>query len=161
MRNKIIILILSIFILIALAFKSIDFLPKSIQMHYYLTKYSYKYDIPPHIAYNIAYKESRYRGPYHWNYDPSVGSDKGALGPMQIMVRTAKSVNKESVEKSKLRNDIDYNVETSMKLLHLLYDKYHNWDKVCGAYNTGRPIVNKYSKFCVNKNYKKNWINGD
>lgn len=133
--------------------------PKSLQMYYNIDKFSNEYDVPKHIAYNISYMETRYRGPYDWQYESSRSSPSGALGPMQIMISTSRKVNKESISTSKLKNDIQYNVETSMKLLHLLYEKYNSWEKACGAYNTGRPIVNSYAKFCVNNlNYKNNWI---
>ncbi len=134
--------------------------PESVQMYYYLDKYSDKYDIPKHVCYNIAYMETKYKGPYDWKYNSNVSSKFGALGPMQIMLSTSKLINKESVSRSKLKNDIEYNVETSMKLLNHLYEEYGTWEKACGAYNTGKPIVNKYAKFCANnQNYKKNWIN--
>lgn len=133
--------------------------PKSLKMYYYLDKYSDQYGVPKHVAYNISYMETRYRGPYHWGYVSGLSSGSGALGPMQIMLGTANSINKESVSSSKLKNDIEYNIKTSMKLLQRLYRKYENWERVCGAYNTGKPIVNSYAKFCANhKNYKENWI---
>lgn len=132
--------------------------PKSLQMHYSIDKFSDEYNVPKHIAYNIAYMETRYRGPYDWQYESNRSSPSGALGPMQIMISTSKKINRESLP-LKLKNDIQYNVETSMKLLNLLYNKHNSWEKACGAYNTGRPIVNSYAKFCVNNlNYKNNWI---
>lgn len=142
-----------------LEFGSSDKSPKSLQTYYNINKYSSEYGIPPHVAYNIAYMETKYKGPYDWEYDPCKSSPSGALGPMQIMISTCNKINKESVSRSKLKNDIEYNIETSMKLLHRLYEKYHDWEKVCGSYNTGKPIVNSYARFCANnKNYKSNWI---
>lgn len=123
-----------------------------------LEKYSDKYGIPKHIIYNISFLETRYQGPFDWNYKHNLGSFAGALGPMQVMPSTANMIHKEKISRKKLKNDIDFNVETSAKLLRLLYDKYENWGKVCGAYNTGRPIINKYSKYCTsNLNYWENW----
>ena len=102
--------------------------------------------------------ETRYQGPFHWNYNPSRTSPVGAEGPMQIMPSTAKLINKRSVPVKKLRNDIELNIEISMKLLRRLHDKYPNWAMVCGCYNTGRPIINGYAEFCsTNKDYQKNW----
>ncbi len=133
--------------------------PKSLQMYYHIERYADVYDVPLYVAYNIAYIETKYKGPYDWEYDPCKSSPSGALGPMQIMISTCNKINKESVSRSKLKNDIEYNIETSMKLLHRLYEKYHDWEKVCGSYNTGKPIVNSYARFCANnKNYKSNWI---
>jgi soluble lytic murein transglycosylase-like protein len=78
---------------------------------------------------------------------------------MQIMPATANYVHKQKISKGNLKNDIELNIKTSMKLLHQLHNRYGNWKIVCGCYNTGRPIVNGYASFCVNnKNYQKNWV---
>jgi soluble lytic murein transglycosylase-like protein len=132
---------------------------KSILMYETIEKYSDEYDIPKHIVYNIAYKETRYKGPFDWNYNPNRTSSGGAQGPMQVMPATAKGINKKYISPEDLRNDIDLNISTSMKLLRKLYDKYDNWSLVCGYYNTGKPIINEYARFCSsNKNYTKNWV---
>jgi len=129
-----------------------------LKMYESLEKYSVEYDIPRYIFYNIAFIETRYHGPFDWKYKHNLGSYAGALGPMQIMPSTAKLIHGEKVSKDKLRNDIDFNVKTSAMVLKVLYIKYEDWGKVCGAYNTGRPIINKYSKFCTsNKKYWNNW----
>jgi soluble lytic murein transglycosylase-like protein len=65
---------------------------------------------------------------------------------MQVMVSTARWINKDGVSRNKLMNDIEYNVYTSMKLLRILYDKRKNWKLVFGEYNTGRPCVNGYAE---------------
>lgn len=133
--------------------------PTSLRMYELIEKFSTKYKIPKHIAYNVAFKETRYQGPFHWNYNPSQVSCVGALGPMQIMPSTARLVQKKNVSNDVLKNDIKVNTEISMKLLSILYEQYKDWTIVCGCYNTGRPIVNGYALFCSNtKNYRKNWI---
>jgi soluble lytic murein transglycosylase-like protein len=119
--------------------------PPSIQMYYYIEKYSQEFDIPRNFAYGIAYCETRYGGPFDWDYKHAQTSFAGAVGPMQVMVATAKFINKETVTKEKLRTDIQYNVRTSMKLLRYLKDKYGDWKLVFGCYNTGRPMVNQYA----------------
>ena len=48
----------------------------------------YGYDAKRY-AYGIAYAETRYKGPFHWNYNPAQTSCVGAEGPMQIMLSTA------------------------------------------------------------------------
>ena len=132
--------------------------PTSLKMYELIEKYSVIYEIPKYIAYNIAFLETRYQGPFHWDYNPSRTSPVGAEGPMQIMPSTAKLINKRSVPVKKLRNDMELNIEISMKLLRRLHDKYPNWAIVCGCYNTGRPIINSYAEFCsTNKDYQKNW----
>jgi soluble lytic murein transglycosylase-like protein len=69
---------------------------------------------------------------------------------MQIMPSTANSIWDKDIPKSILISDIDLNVETSMKLLRKLYDKYKNWKIVFGCYNTGRPCVNDYAERVYN-----------
>ena len=133
--------------------------PISLQMYECIEKYSDQYDIPKYVAYNVAYKETTYRGPFDWRYNPSRISCVGALGPMQIMPGTARLIQKHSVPNETLKNNIRLNIEISMKLLRRLHDKYQDWAIVCGCYNTGRPLVNDYARFCVkNQNYQKNWL---
>lgn len=138
--------------------EDMDYKTSSVKMYESIEKYSTKYSIPKHIIYNIAFMETKYHGPFDWKYKHNLGSYAGALGPMQIMPSTAKLIHKKKVSKNKLKNDIDYNVKTSAILLKKLYRIYKDWGKVCGAYNTGKPIVNSYSKFCIeNIKYWKNW----
>jgi len=133
--------------------------PSSLSMYDNLEKYSEEYDIPKYIAYNIAYLETRYQGPFDWKYKPNLTSSAGAVGPMQVMPKTANGIHKKNVPVKTLKNDIEFNVETSMILLNRLHKKYKDWGVVCGYYNTGYPLINDYAEFCVtNKNYKKNWI---
>lgn len=119
--------------------------PPCIQMYYYIEQYSKQYNIPRKYAYGIAYKETGYRGPFHWKYNHKQVSYAGAMGPMQIMPSTAKSVNGYYVSNEKLTSDIKFNVETSMKLLQKLKNKYGSWEVAFGVYNTGRPMVNQYA----------------
>lgn len=136
--------------------------PPCIKTYYLIEKYSKRYNIPKYIAYNIAYKETNYKGPFDWTYNPFVSSSAGAHGAMQIMLSTANFVNDTITKKVFLKKNLEYNISTSMKLLRKLHNQYHNWGKVCGCYNTGRPIINDYAKFCMkNKKYKKRWINYD
>lgn len=133
--------------------------PTPMFMYEAIEKYSEQYEIPRYIAYNISFLETRYRGPFHWTYNPVQTSCAGALGPMQIMPGTAKLIQKRVVPKNVLKTDIMLNVEISMKLLRKLFNKYHDWSIVCGCYNTGHPLVNDYARFCVkNKNYQNNWV---
>ncbi len=145
---------------VELSKKEYDILtPIPMTMYENIEKYSDEYKIPKYIAYNISFLETRYQGPFHWSYNPSRTSCAGALGPMQIMPSTAKLIQKVSVPKTVLKNNIELNIKISMKLLRRLYDKYHNWAIVCGCYNTGRPMVNGYAKYCVsNLNYQSKWV---
>jgi soluble lytic murein transglycosylase-like protein len=133
--------------------------PPCIFMFESIEKYSTKYKIPRYIAYNIAFKETTYLGPFHWKYNPSRESCVGAVGPMQVMPATANFINKFNTSKDNLRSNVSFNVETSMKYLNYLYKRYKKWDIVCGCYNTGRPIINEYARYCSsNVNYKSKWL---
>jgi soluble lytic murein transglycosylase-like protein len=133
--------------------------PISLQMYECIEKYSDQYDIPKYVAYNVAYKETTYRGPFDWRYNPSRISCVGALGPMQIMPSTSDWINKVDYPNRRIMTDVRLNVETSMKLLRKLYNRYHDWTIVCGCYNTGRPMINDYARYCgSNKNYKSKWL---
>jgi soluble lytic murein transglycosylase-like protein len=137
--------------------------PKSLALYEMIIKYSEIYQIPKYIAFNVAYRETRYKGPFHWDYKPEQGSYAGALGPMQIMPATGKSIYKlmgytDTLTNDKLRNNIELNVMLSMKILRRSYDKYENWAIVCGKYNTGKPIINEYAIYCSsNMDYKSKW----
>lgn len=128
--------------------------PTAVKMFNSIEIYSKKYDIPLKYALGIAYAETRYQGPFHWSYNPAQKSSAGALGPMQIMPSTANSVWDKNIPRGELVSNIDLNVETSMKVLRRLYDKYGNWKIVFGCYNTGRPCVNGYSEKVYNFNPK-------
>lgn len=136
--------------------------PSSINMYENLEKYSDSFKIPKHIIYNIAYKETRYRGPFDWKYKHCLTSPVGAVGPMQVMPSTANMIHGKKISVKKLKNNIEFNIETSAKLLHKLFKKYGDWKIVCGCYNTGKPIVNGYAEFCSgNEDYQKNWVSVD
>ena len=120
--------------------------PPSIQMAYYIQKYASKYSIPIDYAFGVAYAETRFEGPYHWKYNPHQVSCAGAVGPMQIMPTTGQGMWKgQRVTRDMLLNNIEFNVQTSMKLLRKLHDRYSDWKLVFGCYNTGRPCVNDYA----------------
>ena len=139
-------------------------IPKSIIMYEMIEKYSDIYEIPKYIAYNVAYRETRYKGPFHWNYVPEQGSYAGALGPMQIMPATGRSIYKimgfeDQITNEDLRNNIELNVMLSMKILRRAYDKHGNWAIVCGKYNTGKVMINEYARYCAShNNYKDKWV---
>jgi soluble lytic murein transglycosylase-like protein len=114
-------------------------------MYKYIKAYADTFDIPLRFAFGIAKVETGYKGPLHWRYRPAQTSSAGAVGPMQVMVATARGLNKDNVTKDRLRTDIEYNVKTSMKLLRRLYKIHGDWKLVFGAYNTGRPCVNGYA----------------
>lgn len=132
--------------------------PNSMVLYDLIEKYSKEHNVPRHIAYNIAFRETRYKGPFDWTYNPELTSTAGAVGPMQVMPSTAKSIQGKDISSEELRTNLELNVQTSMMLLEKLYNKYENWALVCGCYNTGQPIINGYAVYCsTNMNYRDNW----
>jgi soluble lytic murein transglycosylase-like protein len=127
-----------------------------------IDKYANEYSIPLHIAYNVACLETGYKGPYHESYNHKQTSSAGAVGAMQIMPQYASHYAGFKVSKTVLRDSIELNVEISMKMLNEWYSRYKRWDKATGAYNTGRPIINKYAQRASIENYYvSRWINVD
>ena len=144
--------------MISLNIKIDDNSPSCLQMYYYIDKYAKKYNIPLNYAYGIAFAETTYEGPYDWNYKHNRKSSAGAIGPMQIMPATANMMwPDEKISKKKLMNNVEFNVETSMKLLNILYEKHEDWKLVFGCYNTGKPCINNYALKVYN--YKPSFTN--
>lgn len=129
------------------------------RMHDAILCYADSFGVPVEFAFNIACLETGYRGPADSTYNPSQVSNKGAMGPMQIMYRYADYFAGHKVTKTMLRDSIEFNVRLSMKILSNHYKKYKNWKTVAGVYNTGRPIHNKYAiKAADFTYYTRKWI---
>jgi soluble lytic murein transglycosylase-like protein len=128
--------------------------PPSLQMYKYIKAYADTFNFPIRYAFGVAYAETRYGGPFHWRYRPNQTSCTGAEGPMQILLSTARWVNKDKVSREQLRTDIKYNVKTSMKYLNMLHKTYKSWGTVFGYYNTGYPCVNGYARNVLNYKLK-------
>ena len=139
-------------------YKPIEKPNAALRMYRAIMLYSGMYQVPRHIAFNIAHLETTYRGPQDSTYNPSRVSKVGAMGPMQIMYRYASYFADRKVTKSELRDSIEFNVNLSMKILAQNYKRYKSWKKAAGAYNTGRPIINHYAKEAVKKDYQRNWL---
>jgi soluble lytic murein transglycosylase-like protein len=118
----------------------------SLKLFYSLEKYSEEYGVPMEIAIGIAEHETGYKGPFDWDYNPSLSSSANAYGAMQIQVPTANSVSDFPVTKYDLLNNTDLNAKLSMRIISKLKRKYGSWELALGAYNTGRPIVNGYAR---------------
>jgi len=109
-----------------------------------------------------AYKETRYRGPLDTTYNPYLTSKAGAVGAMQIMPRYASYFAGFPVTKKQVMHDLELNVWLSMKILSQHYKAYKDWTLACGTYNTGRPILNGYAKYCGStKNFTNQWVGPD
>jgi soluble lytic murein transglycosylase-like protein len=130
----------------------------SLQMYESIEHWSDSFNIPKHIAYNVAYLETRYQGPFHFNYNPYQKSYAGAVGPMQIITRWARPYVRRRISEKELKTNIDLNVMVSMKMLRNWYSIHHDWTLACGAYNSGQPIRNDYAVYATtNKDYKNKW----
>ena len=129
------------------------------RMHDAILCYADSFNVPVEFAFNIATLETGYRGPADSTYKPNQVSNKGAMGPMQIMYRYAEYFAGHPVTKEMLRDSIEFNVKLSMKILAKHYKKYKNWRTVAGVYNTGRPIINKYARRAADfKYFQTRWI---
>ena len=130
----------------------------SLQMYESIEHWSDSFNIPKHIAYNVAYLETRYQGPFHFNYNPYQKSYAGEVGPMQIITRWARPYVRRRISEKELKTNIDLNVMVSMKMLRNWYSIHHDWTLACGAYNSGQPIRNDYAVYATtNKDYKNKW----
>ena len=162
MKNLLILFssIFTIFVYAQVTYKNPDCEPKTNaeKMYESIITYADSFEVPLHIAFNVARMETGYRGPNHEGYNHKQTSKAGAVGPMQIMPRYASYFAGFPVTRNELKDSIDLNVFISMKILSEHYKKYGNWKKVLGAYNTGRPIINDYAQKGVDKDYIKHWI---
>ena len=139
-------------------YKSVKKPNAALRMYRAIMLYSGMYNVPRHVAFNIAHLETTYRGPQDSTYNPSRISKAGAMGPMQIRYKYASYFAEREVTKSELRDSIEFNVNLSMKILAQNYKRFKSWVKAAGAYNTGRPIINRYVREAVKKNYQRNWL---
>ena len=136
-----------------------DSSPTSLHMYYLLINSSKKYNIPKHILFNVAYLETGYKGPFHWQYNPYQTSFAGAQGPMQIITRWSHSYAGRTLTPKELRTDLKLNIDVSCKMLVKLKKMYKRWDLALGFYNTGYPNVNHYAQYASSTyNYKQKWI---
>ena len=126
-----------------------------------INQYAAEYKIPLHIAYNVAVLETGYKGPYHDSYNHKQTSKAGAVGAMQIMPQYASHYAGFKVKKPVLKDSIELNVKISMKMLSEWYNRYNDWGKAAGAYNTGKPVMNNYARNAIKKNYIDHWIRPD
>ena len=123
--------------------------------------YAKQYNVPLHVAFNVARIETGYKGPFHDEYNHKQTSKAGALGPMQIMPQYASAYAGFKVKKPVLKDSIELNVHISMKMLREWYNRYNDWGKAAGAYNTGRPVMNSYARNAIKRNYIDHWVRPD
>jgi soluble lytic murein transglycosylase-like protein len=129
------------------------------RMHDAIVLYADSFGVPLHIAFNMAYLETTYRGPQDSTYNHKKTSSCGAVGPMQIMPRYASHYAGFKVTKQQLRDSIELNVMISMKIMASNFKKTKSWKKAAGKYHTGKPCVDWYAKKAVLKQfYQEKWI---
>ena len=130
----------------------------SLQMYESIEHWSDSFQIPKYVAYNVAWLETRYEGPFDFDYNPYKKSGAGAVGPMQIITRWAHRFAGKRLSEKELKTNIDLNVKISMQMLRKWYSIHHDWTLACGAYNSGSPIRNDYAIYATtNKDYKNKW----
>jgi len=131
----------------------------SLQMYESIEHWSDSFEIPKYVAYNVAYLETGYKGPFHFNYNPYQKSFAGAVGPMQIITKWAHKYAGRRLTEKELKTNIDLNVRISMQMLRKWHSIHGNWMDAAGAYNSGSPIHNNYAVYVANnKDYKSKWI---
>ena len=156
--KKLLILASCLTLISGTTYKPVEKPNHALRMYRAIMLYSGMYQVPKHVAFNIAHLETTYRGPQDSTYNPSRVSKMGAMGPMQIRYKYASYFAERKVTKSELRDSIEFNVNLSMKILAQNYKRFKSWAKAAGAYNTGRPIINHYAKEAVKKDYERNWL---
>ena len=128
------------------------------RLHDAIVLYADSFNVPLHIAFNMAYLETTYRGPLDSTYNHKKTSRCGAVGAMQIMPQYASHYAGFKVTKQALRDSIELNVYISMKIMSENYKKTKCWKKAAGKYHTGKPCVDNYAKKAVVKNYQSKWV---
>lgn len=93
-----------------------------------------KHNVPPAFVKSIVAAES--------NFDPSVVSPRGAIGPMQLMPQTAQQFGADPSVPAE-------NIDAGTQYLRVLMNRYHRGRRsslafVIAAYNAGPGMVDRY-----------------
>lgn len=106
-------------------------LQKTMQYQPIIFKAAHRYQVDPDLIKAIIMAES--------NYDPNAVSKRGALGLMQLMPRTAKSLGVEEPF------DPEHNIDGGVRYFRQLLDKFDgNVTLALAAYNAGSRKVREY-----------------
>lgn len=105
---------------------------------YLVEFYSAEYSVDSNLVYSIMRQESR--------FDPDVESDKGAVGLMQVMPKTAQwSSSKMGIEyHEEDLKDPSYNLNIAIWYISYLADVFSNTTEVIAAYNGGEGNVSEW-----------------
>lgn len=88
-----------------------------------------RYGVPVRIAQNLAMAES--------SMNPKAVSPAGAIGVMQLMPSTARSLGVDPYDPAQ-------NIEGGIRYLKQQYDRFGSWPLAVAAYNSGPSTVQKY-----------------
>ncbi|MBR1802817.1 MAG: lytic transglycosylase domain-containing protein [Clostridia bacterium] len=109
----------------------------------YVYQYSEKYEVDPLLVFAIIKAESNFR--------PKSSSKSGAIGLMQLVVKTATEVSNQVENMETISIDALYepniNIQLGVKYFSTLLQKYnHNIALALAAYNAGMGNVDKWIK---------------
>ncbi|MBN1521593.1 MAG: lytic transglycosylase domain-containing protein [Candidatus Aureabacteria bacterium] len=114
-------------------------------------KYSSQYDLDPLLVSAVIYVES--------HYDPSVVSNKGAVGLMQVLPSTAETVARREGSQNAAVDDLknpEFNIKIGCSYLRYLLDRHDNSvPAALAAYNAGGANVNKWVSAGEGENFQK------
>lgn len=120
--------------------------PKKYSEH--IEKYASLYNVPEYILYAVINTES--------NFDPTLNSEDGSLGLMQINAEVFKKITADEALFDNLDFESLTEPETSVRIgayyLRELFNKYKSWSVAFAAYDAGEAQVDewlndpKYSK---------------
>lgn len=102
---------------------------------------SVKYSINPLLVLSVMYHESNFKNVF--------GDSGNAVGYMQISIDTAQEMYPNLTRDElydKLFYDVEFNVDTGVRFLRVLLDKYKIRGIAIKRYNGNGPAARKYSK---------------
>lgn len=148
---KIIIVILFIGSLAYLSYSLYMNLTYPLKYQALIKKYSIKNKVDPYLISAIIREESRFQ--------PDVKSDKGAVGLMQVMPKTAKWVSKITSKNYPYKEGDLSNPEKNIKFgswyFSYLKKRYKSEELALSAYNAGTSNVDKWIKKLGRKGARK------
>lgn len=122
-----------------------------VAVHNTVLEMSAKYEVPAEIVFAVMYYETGYRGADHQSYNGARVSSCGAVGPMQIIPRYASKRLGRKVTRNELLTNYKTNIEVGVKMLAYHIKAHGSWSRALGAYSTGRPCNNQYSRKVLRK----------
>ena len=139
MKKVIICLIIIVIFIVAINYKYLLKIIYKTDYKEYVEKYAEEYGIDPLLVYSIIKAES--------NFKEGATSNRGAIGLMQLLDKTAKEVAENNVMEYETGVTL-YNAEKNIKLgiiyLSSLKNIYNNVPVMLAAYNAGIGNVNRW-----------------